>query len=69
MTAAKGKVKLARVDIDKSPQVAQQFRIQSVPMVYVFVQGQPLDGFAGALPESQLKQLIEQISGASRKRK
>lgn len=65
VTNAKGKVKLARVDIDKNPQLAQQFRIQSVPMVYVFFQGQPLDGFAGAMPESQLKQMIEQFAGAS----
>jgi putative thioredoxin len=65
INAEKGRVKLARVDIDKSPQLAQQFRIQSVPMIYVFVQGQPLDGFAGVMPESQLKQLIEQVAGAS----
>jgi putative thioredoxin len=63
VNAAKGKVKLARIDIDKNPQLAQQFRIQSVPMVYIFLQGQPLDGFAGAMPESQLKQLIEQVAG------
>jgi putative thioredoxin len=65
VNAEKGRVRLARVDIDKSPQLAQQFRIQSVPMVYVFVQGQPLDGFAGAMPESQLKQLIAQVAGAA----
>ena len=64
VAAAKGKVRLARVDIDKNPQLAQQFRIQSVPMVYVFLQGQPLDGFAGAMPESQLKQIIAQVSGS-----
>jgi len=64
VAAAKGRVKLARVDIDKNPQLAQQFRIQSVPMVYVFLQGQPLDGFAGAMPESQLKQIIDQVAGA-----
>ena len=58
---AKGRVKLARVDIDKNPQIAQQFRIQSVPMLYIFLQGQPLDGFAGAMQESQLKQLLAQF--------
>jgi len=62
---SKGAVKLARVDIDKNPQLAQQFRIQSVPMVYVFYQGQPLDAFAGAVPESQLKQMIAQFQGAA----
>jgi len=61
---AKGQLKLARVDIDKNPQLAQQFRVQSVPMVYIFVQGQPLDGFAGALPESQLKQMLAQFLAA-----
>ena len=64
VAGSKGKVKLVRVDIDKSPQLAQQFRIQSVPMVYVFAQGQPLDAFSGALSESQLKQMITQLSGA-----
>lgn len=62
---AKGKVRLARVDVDKSPQIAQQFRIQSVPMVYIFLQGQPLDAFSGAIPESQLKQMITQILSAT----
>jgi putative thioredoxin len=62
---AKGRLKLARVDIDQNPQLAQQFRVQSVPMVYIFLQGQPLDGFAGALPESQLKQMLAQFLGAS----
>lgn len=65
VASTKGRVKLVRVDVDKSPQLAQQFRIQSVPMIYVFLQGQPLDGFAGALPESQLRQLIDQIAGAA----
>ena len=62
---AKGKLKLARVDVDKSPQIAQQFRIQSVPMVYIFLQGQPLDGFAGAIPESQLRQMVTQLLNAA----
>jgi putative thioredoxin len=62
---AKGRVKLARVDIDKNPQLAQQFRIQSVPMVYIFFQGQPLDGFAGAMQESQLKQMLAQLPGGT----
>jgi len=58
---AKGRLKLARVDIDKSPQLAQQFRVQSVPMVYIFFQGQPLDAFAGPMQESQLKQMLAQF--------
>ncbi|HEU5048365.1 MAG TPA: co-chaperone YbbN [Rickettsiales bacterium] len=62
---AKGRLKLARVDIDKNPQLAQQFRIQSVPMVYIFVGGQPVDGFSGAMQESQLKQLFAQFMQAT----
>lgn len=62
---AKGRIKLAKVDVDKSPQIAQQFRIQSVPMVYILVQGQPLDAFSGAVPESQLKQMVAQLLSAT----
>ncbi len=62
---AKGRVKLAKVDVDASPQLAQQFRIQSVPMVYIFVSGQPVDAFSGAMPESQLKQLLSQFMVAT----
>lgn len=55
---AKGRLRLARIDVDKNPGLAQQFRIQSVPMVYIFVNGQPADAFAGAMTESELKQLL-----------
>jgi putative thioredoxin len=58
---ANGRVKLARIDIDESPQLAQQFRIQSVPMVYIFINGQPVDGFSGVMQESQLKQIFAQF--------
>lgn len=61
--AAGGKVKLVKVNIDQSPEIAQQLRIQSVPMVYAFFQGQPVDGFAGALPESQVKAFIGKLAG------
>ncbi len=60
---AGGKVKLVKVDIDQSPELAQQLRIQSIPMVYAFSQGQPVDGFAGALPESQIKAFVERLTG------
>jgi putative thioredoxin len=66
--AAKGAVRLVKIDIDQNPQLAQHLRIQSIPTVYAFFQGQPVDGFQGALPESQLKQFVEQlmkIAGAS----
>jgi putative thioredoxin len=62
--AAGGKVKLVKINIDDNPELAQQLRIQSVPTVYAFVGGQPVTGFAGAQPESQIKALIEKLVGA-----
>ena len=62
VSAANGKVKMVRVNIDDNQQIAQQLRVQSVPTVYAFVDGQPVDGFAGAQPESTLTQFIEKIS-------
>ncbi len=58
---AKGKVKLVKVDIDQSPEVASQMRVQSIPAVFAFVDGRPVDGFMGALPESQVKQFIGRL--------
>jgi putative thioredoxin len=60
---AAGRIRLAKVNIDEEPELAQQFRIQSVPTVYAFVSGQPVTGFAGAQPESQVKALIERLLG------
>ena len=62
--AAKGKVKMVRVNIDENQQIAQQMRVQSVPTVYGFFNGQPVDGFAGAKPESTLKQFIDKLVAA-----
>jgi len=62
VAAANGKVKMVRVNIDDNQQIAQQLRVQSVPTVYAFVDGQPVDGFAGAQPESTLTQFIEKVS-------
>ena len=56
-----GKVRLVKIDVDQNQALAQQLRIQSVPMVYAFVNGQPVDGFAGALPESQVRAFIEKV--------
>jgi putative thioredoxin len=61
--AAKGKVRLVKIDIDQAPELAQQLRIQSVPTVYAFVGGQPVTGFAGAQPESQIKALVDRLIG------
>ena len=63
--AAKGAVKLVKVYIDENPSVAGQLRIQSIPAVIAFKDGQPLDGFMGALPESQITEFITRISGQS----
>jgi putative thioredoxin len=60
--AAKGKVKLVKMDIDKYPDVAGQMGIQSIPAVIAFVNGQPADGFMGALPESQVIQFLERLT-------
>jgi putative thioredoxin len=60
--AAKGKVKLVKVDIDKNPQFAGQLRVQSIPAVFAFVGGRPVDGFMGALPESQVKQFVDRLA-------
>ena len=62
VAAAHGKVKMVRVNIDNNQQIAQQLRVQSVPTVYAFVDGQPVDGFSGAQPESSLTQFVEKLS-------
>src|SRR6187200_2493585 len=59
---AKGKVKLAKMDIDEHPAIPGQMGIQSIPAVIAFVNGQPADGFMGALPESQVVQFLERLT-------
>jgi len=63
--ASRGAVKLVKINIDDNPHVAQQLRVQSIPAVYAFKGGQPVDAFMGALPESQVKQFIERLGGAA----
>ena len=60
-----GKVKLVKVDIDKNQELAQQLRIQSVPTVYAFFQGQPIDGYQGALPENEIKKFVNKVVSSS----
>ena len=60
--AAKGKIKLVKMDIDKHPSIPGQMGIQSIPAVIAFVNGQPADGFLGALPESQVTDFIARIT-------
>jgi putative thioredoxin len=62
--AANGKVRMVKLNIDENPEIAQQMRIQSIPAVYAFKDGRPVDGFVGALPESQVKQFVERLGGA-----
>jgi putative thioredoxin len=56
-----GAVKLVKVDIDENKEIAAQMRIQSIPAVFAFVDGQPIDGFVGAQPESEIKNFIARV--------
>ena len=62
VTAAKGRVKLVKIDVDRAPNLSQQLRIQSIPTVYAFWQGQPVDGFQGAVPGSEIKKFIDKLA-------
>ena len=57
-----GKVRLVKIDVDKNPAYAGQLRVQSIPTVYAFWQGQPVDGFQGALPASQVEQFVQKLA-------
>lgn len=61
VTQAQGQVKLVKVNIDENPEIAQQMRIQSIPAVFAFVGGRPVDGFVGQVPESQIKEFIARV--------
>jgi putative thioredoxin len=61
--AARGKVRLVKMNIDEHPQIPGQLGIQSIPAVIAFKNGQPLDGFMGAIPESQVMAFVERIAG------
>ncbi len=61
--AAKGAVRLVKINTETNPELAAQFQIRSVPTVYAFKNGQPVDGFAGAMPESELKKFIAKLGG------
>ncbi|WP_295813040.1 thioredoxin [uncultured Nitratireductor sp.] len=60
--AAGGKVKLVKMNIDEHPAIAGQLGVQSIPAVFAFKDGQPVDGFMGALPESQVKAFIDKLT-------
>ena len=61
--AAAGAVKLVKINVDENQQLAAQLRVQSIPAVFAFKNGQPVDGFVGALPESQIKAFVERLAG------
>ena len=62
---ANGGVKLVKIDIDQNPEIAQQLRIQSIPAVFAFSGGRPVDAFQGALPESQVKAFVDKLAKAA----
>ena len=58
---AKGAVRMVKINVDENQELAGQMRIQSIPAVYAFFQGRPVDGFVGALPESQIKAFVQRL--------
>ncbi len=65
VTEAGGAIRLAKVNVDENQEVAQQMQVQSIPAVFAFVDGQPVDGFMGAKPESEIKAFIDKIVAAA----
>jgi putative thioredoxin len=61
--AAKGAVRMVKLNIDEHPEYASQLRVQSIPAVFAFKDGRPVDGFVGVLPESQIKAFIQKLIG------
>lgn len=62
VAAAAGKVKMVKINVDENQQIAGQLQVQSIPTVYAFVDGKPVDAFQGALPQSELKAFVEKIA-------
>lgn len=65
VTAAKGAVRMVKVNVDEAQMIAGQLQIQSIPTVYAFHKGQPVDGFQGALPESEIKAFVDRVISAT----
>jgi putative thioredoxin len=61
--AANGAVRMVKINVDENQPLAQQLRVQSIPAVYAFKGGQPVDGFVGAVPESQIRTFVERLAG------
>lgn len=62
VTAAKGAVRMVKINVDQNQQLSAQLRIQSIPTVYAFFDGKPVDGFQGAIPGSEIKQFIDNLA-------
>ncbi len=62
VNAAKGAVRMVKVNVDENQEIARQLRIQSIPTVYAFKNGQPVDGFMGAIPESQIGEFVANLT-------
>ena len=62
---AKGAVRMVKIDVDKNKELAAQMRIQSIPTVYAFRDGRPVDAFQGAIPESQVKQFVAKLAATA----
>jgi len=62
---AKGAVRMVKINVDENQEVAAQLRVQSIPTVYAFFQGRPVDAFQGALPESQVKEFVKRLVDAA----
>jgi putative thioredoxin len=65
VTAAGGAVKMAKINVDENQNIAGQMRVQSIPTVYAFWQGQPVDGFQGALPGSEIEAFVARVIEAA----
>jgi putative thioredoxin len=63
--ATNGAVRMVKLNIDENPEIAGQMRVQSIPAVYAFKDGRPVDGFVGAVPESQVKQFVQRLGGSA----
>lgn len=65
VVAAKGAVRMVKVNVDEAQMIAGQLQIQSIPTVYAFFKGQPIDGFQGAQPESEIKAFVDRVVSAA----
>jgi putative thioredoxin len=62
VAGAGGRVRMVKINVDENQQLAAQLRVQSIPAVFAFFNGQPVDGFMGALPESQVRQFVDRLT-------